>query len=292
MTAPDQLPRLANGLPHQARKRFGQHFLTDRAVIRRIMAAIAPQPDQHLVEIGPGQGALTTALANSGARLDCVELDRDLASFLQHRYRNRELVTIHPQDILQFDLGRLPAPGSGGKSLRVVGNLPYNISTPVLFYLLQYHPLIQDITCMLQLEVVQRLTARRGDSNYGRLGLMARYYCRIEHLFNVPCAAFRPQPRVSSALVRLTPHQHFPVTAKHVATLELVIRTAFSQRRKTLKNSLKSIVSGKLLEQLAIDAEQRPERQSLRDFVLISDALWDERGGAAASTGSSSGNCP
>lgn len=265
---------MTNGRPHQARKRFGQNFLHDQSVIQRIIDAINPQRDDHLLEIGPGQAALTRPLADSGARLDCVELDRDLADFLQKQFNNRDNVTIIQQDILKFDLASLTDGES--RTLRVIGNLPYNISTPVMFHLLKRHPLIRDMVFMLQLEVVQRLAAKPGDKNYGRLGLMTQYYCDVQHLFNVPSAAFTPKPKVSSAIVRLIPHQQFPVSARDVGCLQTVIRTAFNQRRKTLKNSLKAIISEDRLKTLPLEMSQRPENLSLEDYVLISDALSDE----------------
>ncbi len=266
--------KLDDGQRHQARKRFGQNFLHDRAVIARIIDAIAPADTQHLLEIGPGQGALTEALASDSARLDCVELDRDLAAHLESRYGGNERVSIIRQDILKFDLATLTERAG---SLRVVGNLPYNISTPVLFHLIKRHHLIKDMTFMLQLEVVQRLTAKIGEKNYGRLGLMLQYYCQIEHLFNVPSAAFTPKPKVVSSIVRLTPHTVLPSPARDVSCLQLVIRTAFNQRRKTLKNSLKAIISEERLSALPLDLGLRPENLSLADYVSISDIISEQR---------------
>lgn len=262
--------RLGNGKRHQPRKRFGQNFLHDQNVIDRIIDTIDPRPGEHLLEIGPGQGALTRPLSTSGARLDCVELDRDLARYLQSEFAGNDAVTIYQQDILKFDLTQI---AGEAKSLRVIGNLPYNISTPVLFHLLKNHELIRDMTFMLQLEVVQRMTASRDDKNYGRLGLMLQYFCAVEHLFNVPSSAFSPRPKVVSAIVRLTPHKEFPFPAKDVACLQTVIRTAFNQRRKTLKNSLKAIISEERLSELPLDLSLRPENLSLEEYVLISDAL-------------------
>jgi 16S rRNA (adenine1518-N6/adenine1519-N6)-dimethyltransferase len=263
-------PPAGNGLTHQARKRFGQNFLHDTNVIERIIATIGASAEDQLLEIGPGQAALTDLLAESGARLDCVELDRDLAKFLKQRFLGNERVTIHQQDVLKFD-PRTLRPES--HSLRVVGNLPYNISTPVIFHLLKYHGLIRDMVFMLQLEVIQRMVAGPDDKNYGRLGLMLQYYCQVEHLFNVPSAAFTPRPKVVSAIVRLTPHREMPLTAKDPACLETVIRTAFNQRRKTLKNSLKPLFSTEAMAQLPIDTSLRPENLSLADYVVISDKL-------------------
>lgn len=265
---------MANGKPHQARKRFGQNFLHDQGVIQRIVDSINPTEEDHLLEIGPGQGALTRPLADSGAKLDCVELDRDLASYLEQQFARRESVSIIQQDILKFDLTTLTE--SDARTLRVIGNLPYNISTPVMFHLLKSHSMIKDMVFMLQLEVVHRLAAKPGNKNYGRLGLMTQYYCDVQHLFNVPSAAFTPKPKVSSAIVRLVPHREFPVFAKDVGCLQTVIRTAFNQRRKTLKNSLKAIISEESLKALPLEMGQRPENLSLEDYVLISDALSDE----------------
>ncbi|MCH2355657.1 MAG: 16S rRNA (adenine(1518)-N(6)/adenine(1519)-N(6))-dimethyltransferase RsmA [Pseudomonadales bacterium] len=257
-------------MKHRARKHFGQNFLHDRGIIERIIQSIRPQAGDHLLEIGPGQGALTEYLVTANAKLDCVELDRDLAKFLDNLYGSRPGFTLYQEDILKFDLGKLEA---DKHSLRVIGNLPYNISTPVLFYLLKNCALIRDMTFMLQLEVVQRLAAQVGEKNYGRLGLMLQYFCTVEHLFDVSASSFSPQPKVSSAVVRLTPHVKLPLPARSVENLQIVIRTAFSQRRKTLKNSLKSIISEQALRELPLDISLRPENLSLADYVLISDVL-------------------
>ena len=184
--------RMANGQPHQARKRFGQNFLHDQGVIQRIIDAIDPQAGDHLVEIGPGQGALTNPLAQFDAKLDCIELDRDLAAHLQQHYQNNETVQVYQHDMLKFDLEDLLGDNQGAGQLRIIGNLPYNISTPVIFHLLKKHHLIKDMIFMLQLEVVQRLAAKVGEKNYGLLGLMTQYFCDIQHLFNVPSAAYTP----------------------------------------------------------------------------------------------------
>lgn len=261
---------LSTGTSHQARKRFGQNFLHDQQIIDRIIREIAPDGDDHLLEIGPGQGALTKQLARSGARLDCVELDRDLADHLRHQYRDYDNVHIHQQDILKFDIEQI---ATGERPIRVIGNLPYNISTPVLFHLLKFYPLIADMSFMLQLEVVERMSASVGDKSYGRLSLMLQYYCAAEKLFNVPPQAFNPQPKVNSAIVRLSPHAELPLPARDVEQLKLVVRTAFNQRRKTLKNSLKTLISDETLASLAIDSTLRPENFSLADYVKISDAI-------------------
>ncbi len=264
--------RLNTGVSHRARKRFGQNFLHDQGIIDRIIQSVNPKADDHLLEIGPGQGALTSRLASAGAQLDCIELDRDLVDHLSKEYQQSEHVTIHQQDILKTDLQQIADSGAG-KKLRIIGNLPYNISTPVLFHLLKNHSLIKDMVFMLQLEVVQRMSAAVGDKNYGRLGLMLQYYCQVEHLFNVPSSAFTPQPKVSSAIVRLTPHEEPPIQARDVDCLQVVIRTAFNQRRKTLRNSMKTLISAEQLDSLSLDASLRPENLSLADYVMIADSL-------------------
>ena len=265
---------LSTGTAHQARKRFGQNFLHDQQVIDRIISKIGPTSDDHLLEIGPGQGALTKQLAESGARLDCVELDRDLAEHLKYQYRDYDNVHIHQHDILKFDLNDLEP---SGKRLRIIGNLPYNISTPVLFYLLKYYEKIEDMSFMLQLEVVERMSANVGDKNYGRLSLMLQYFCKAQKLFDVSPQAFTPVPKVNSAIVRLTPHKVLPVAAKDPDCLKVVVRTAFNQRRKTLRNSLKTLISDSELSDLEIDLTLRPEKLSLTDYVKISDAISEPK---------------
>ena len=261
---------LSTGTTHQARKRFGQNFLHDQQVIDRIIREIAPTSTDHLLEIGPGQGALTEQLADSGATVDCVELDRDLVEHLRHQYRNYDNVHIHQHDILKFDLNDLEL---SDKRVRIIGNLPYNISTPVLFHLLKYYEKIEDMSFMLQLEVVERMSASVGDKDYGRLSLMLQYFCQAQKLFDVPPQAFTPQPKVNSAIVRLTPHKALPITVKDTDCLKVVVRTAFNQRRKTLKNSLKTLISDSELSDLEIDMTLRPEKLTLTDYVKISDAI-------------------
>lgn len=255
---------------HRARKRFGQNFLQDDNIIRRIVAAIDPRAGEHIVEIGPGQGAITTPLLASGARLDAIEIDRDLAAWLQSRFADITTFSLHQADVLKFDLGSLT---TEPRSLSIVGNLPYNISTPCIFHLLKYQHLIHEMTFMLQLEVVQRLAAQVGDDQYGRLGIMAQYYCQVDHLFDVPPGAFHPQPKVTSAIVRLTPHRQQKLVATDTAMLQDVVRTAFSQRRKTLRNCLKTLISEMQPEDLPVDLSLRPENLSLADYVTLSNTL-------------------
>lgn len=256
---------------HKARKRFGQNFLQDQGIIRRIIRSIGPKDDQHLVEIGPGLGAITEELLDTCGRLDVVELDRDLVPILRTKFFSfADKFTIHEGDALKFDFSELQ---QTDEQMRVVGNLPYNISTPLIFHLLSFADKIEDMHFMLQKEVVDRLAAQAGDNHYGRLGIMAQYYCHVEPLFLVPPEAFDPAPKVDSAIVRLIPYKELPHTAKDVSKLEVVVRTAFNQRRKTLRNNLKPLLSGEEIEQLGIDPGLRPERLTLKEFIAISDYL-------------------
>lgn len=259
-----------DGFRHQARKRFGQNFLHDQNIIQRIVNSIDPKQTDHIVEIGPGQGAITRKLLDSCQHLDAVELDRDLAAYLEETLGSDERFTLHQGDVLKFDFSTLT---DKPRSLRVVGNLPYNISTPCMFHLLNTSALIQDMTFMLQLEVVHRLAAQPGEDHFGRLGLMMQYYCEVEHLFDVPPTAFTPQPKVCSAIVRLTPHRVPPVQVQDVRCLQDVVRVAFTQRRKTLKNSLRTLISEADLNKLPIDMGLRPENLSLADYAMISDSI-------------------
>ena len=255
---------------HQARKRFGQNFLHDAHIIRKIIQAIAPQPGQHLLEIGPGQGALTIPLVNSGATLDVVELDRDLAGWLQNHFADCERFTLHTGDVLKFELHTLT---QLPRSIRVIGNLPYNISTPCLFHLLESEALIDDMTFMLQKEVVQRLAATPDDDEYGRLSVMVQYFCSVEYLFDVPPGAFKPAPKVTSAIVRLVPHRHTKDQAMDSTLLRDLVRTAFSQRRKTLRNCLKPMIGDLDASALPVDLALRPENLTVADYVRLSNAI-------------------
>jgi 16S rRNA (adenine1518-N6/adenine1519-N6)-dimethyltransferase len=254
---------------HIPRKRFGQNFLRDDGVISRIAGAIHPQPSDHLVEIGPGQGALTESLIGSGCQLDVIELDRDLVPGLLAAFSIHSRFKLHSADALKFDYASLAA---GGEQLRVVGNLPYNISTPLIFKLLENATIIQDMHFMLQLEVVERLAASPGSKAWGRLGIMAQYQCQVEHLFDVPPEAFNPPPKVQSAIVRLSPWQTSPWPDCDQATLRQVVQAAFAQRRKTLRNNMKGIIDGDRLEALDIDPGARAETLELTQFIDITNA--------------------
>lgn len=257
--------------PHRARKRFGQNFLHDPGVIDRIHRAIAPRPGQHLVEIGPGQGAITQGLLASGAQLDVVELDNDLHPILLARFGHLPNFCLHKGDALKFDFTAL----AGSEPLRVVGNLPYNISTPLMFHLLSQSARIRDMHFMLQKEVVQRLAASVGGGHYGRLGIMVQYYCHVEHLFDVGPGAFSPAPKVESAIVRLTPHRELPYPARDPATLERVVREAFNQRRKTLRNTLRPLLDADSIAAEGLDPGLRPEQVDLAGFVRLANRLAD-----------------
>lgn len=255
---------------HRARKRFGQNFLHDAGIIHRILRAIHARPDQHLLEIGPGQGAITEGLLGSDARLDVIELDQDLIPLLKMRFGLDPKFTLHQGDALKFDFARLV---EGGEKLRVVGNLPYNISTPLIFHLLDHAAVIEDMHFMLQKEVVERMAAGPGGGDWGRLSIMVQYHCRVEHLFNVGPGAFNPPPKVDSAIVRLVPHAVLPHPAKDHRLLERVVREAFNQRRKTLRNTLKNLLDAQAIEAAGVDGSLRPEQLDLAAFVRLADQL-------------------
>ncbi len=257
---------------HRPRKRFGQNFLRDPGIIQRLVRAIDPKADEHLVEIGPGRGALTEPLAASGCRLDVIELDRDLVAGLLAAFCRNPRFKLHNADALRFDFRTLAA---GGQRLRVVGNLPYNISTPLIFHLLAQAGCIHDMHFMLQLEVVERLAAAPGGKHWGRLGIMAQYLCDVEKLFEVPPEAFHPRPQVQSAIVRLTPRATRPWPACDEERLRQLVQAAFAQRRKTLRNNLKGLIDTGQLEQLGIDPGCRAETLAIGQFIEITNALHD-----------------
>lgn len=255
---------------HRARKRFGQNFLHDQHIIARIVRAITPQAGQVLIEIGPGQAALTQPLLDASGQLTAIEIDRDLAAALRARFPPETGLRLIEADVLDVDFDAL-APGPA--SLRIVGNLPYNISTPLLFHLLRHHGLIHDMVFMLQLEVVQRLAAQPGSADYGRLSVMMQYYCQVEMLFKVPPGAFMPQPKVDSAIVKLTPWRPLPWPAVNTDSFAQVVKAAFSQRRKTLRNTLKPLFTADVLQQLPVDLGQRAENLAVGDYVRIAAIL-------------------
>ncbi|MCM2130182.1 16S rRNA (adenine(1518)-N(6)/adenine(1519)-N(6))-dimethyltransferase RsmA [Larsenimonas rhizosphaerae] len=256
--------------PHRARKRFGQNFLRDTGIIDRLVRAIHPVEGDRLVEIGPGQGAITQGLLDGAQALDVIELDRDLVPGLRTQFFNYPEFRIHQADALAFDFRSLVSPG---EQLRVVGNLPYNISTPLIFKLLEVNDIVRDMHFMLQKEVVARLASQPDSGQWGRLSIMAQYFCRVDHLFDVPPEAFVPRPKVDSAIVRLTPYATRPHQAHDMTVFASVVKQAFSQRRKTLRNNLKTIISAEQMEALSINPTRRPETLSLEEYVRLANAL-------------------
>ena len=249
---------------HRARKRFGQNFLSDPNIIRKIIDAIRPVAEERMVEIGPGLGAMTEPLIERLGHLHVVEIDRDLIAKLKTRYRPEQL-TIHEGDALKFDFGTLGAP------LRVVGNLPYNISTPLLFHLAEFAPQVSDMTFMLQKEVVMRMVAEPGGEDYGRLSVMLQYRFRMGRLFDVPPGAFRPAPKVTSSIVRMVPLPAEALQARDEVLLERIVAAAFGQRRKTLRNTLRDFLGEEDFAALSLDAGLRGERLTVADYVAIAN---------------------
>lgn len=249
---------------HRARKRFGQNFLVDGNIIRKIVAAIDPKPDQVIVEIGPGLGAMTRPVSEKLDRLHVVEIDRDLAQ----RLREGDLapkLEIHETDALKFDFGTL------GPDLRVIGNLPYNISSPLLFHLAEHAERIRDMTFMLQKEVVDRIVAAPDTDEYGRLSVMLQYRFECAHLFDVPPGAFRPAPKVMSAIVHLKPRPVEQLTARDPLLMSAIVKAAFGQRRKTLRNTLREHLDVADWEALGIDPSRRGETLEVADYVRIAN---------------------
>ncbi len=251
---------------HQPRKRFGQNFLQKQEVIDDILHAIGPQPDDLMVEIGPGLGALTTPLAKALKQLHVIELDRDIVKMLQEKQAGGNVV-IHEGDALKFDFACL------GKNLRVVGNLPYNISTPLLFHLAEHIASVRDIHAMLQKEVVERMVAAPDSSAYGRLSVALQYRFEMEKVLDVGPDAFYPQPKVQSAVIRMTPRQKREPAAVDEALFARIVTTAFSQRRKTLRNTLRNVLEISDFEALSINPSARAETLSVSDFVRIANRL-------------------
>jgi len=251
---------------HIAKKRFGQNFLTDQAVIDSLVSAIAPQPDDLMVEIGPGLGALTKPLLQKLKLLHVVEVDRDIISWMQKEYAKNSII-IHNSDALKFDFSTL------GKRIRVTGNLPYNISTPILFHLLDNISHIIDMHFMLQKEVIERMVAAPSSAAYGRLSVMLQYRLQMEYLFTVPPEAFDPAPKVESAFVRCVPYSVLPHIAKDEILFAKVVTAAFGQRRKTLRNTLKGLLDDDGFTVLGLDSQLRAENLSVAEFVAIANYL-------------------
>lgn len=256
---------------HRARKRFGQNFLSDPNIIRKIVDAIRPQPGDIMVEIGPGLGAMTTPIVERLGHLNVVEIDRDLIARLKKAHPPAQL-TIHEGDALKFDFATLGTP------LRVVGNLPYNISTPLLFHLAEFAGGVRDMHFMLQKEVVMRMAAEADTSDYGRLSVMLQYRFAMERLFDVPPGAFRPEPKVTSSIVRMVPLSDERPLATDEVLFGRIVAAAFGQRRKTLRNTLREFLDDTGFNALGIDPGLRGERLTVADYVAIANYVADNQG--------------
>ena len=274
---------------HKARKRFGQNFLHDPHVIQQIINAINPAAEQTLVEIGPGLGAITLSLLQFVDKLEAIELDRDLIPLLQEKLQRKAQqipkkdpqqlgkLIIHEADALTFEYCTL---ADNEKKLRLTGNLPYNISTPLLLHLLKQTHCIQDMHFMLQKEVVDRIVASPGNKDYGRLSVIIQYHCITKSLFKISPGAFSPPPKVESAFIRLVPYEKPPCMAKDITLLEQVTSKAFGQRRKTLRNSLKGLLTEDQISALDIDPTQRAETLTIKQYVALSNQLFLDQSGS------------
>ncbi|MDC1144504.1 16S rRNA (adenine(1518)-N(6)/adenine(1519)-N(6))-dimethyltransferase RsmA [Porticoccaceae bacterium] len=254
---------------HQARKRFGQNFLVDQQIIAQIVSAINPKAEDNLIEIGPGMAAITEHLIKYCPAMSVLELDRDLVAFLQEKFAHNDQFTVHSGDALKTDFAQFHQ----GRELRLVGNLPYNISTPLLFHLLEVGHLIKDMHFMLQREVVDRIGAAPGTKAYGRLSVMIQYYCRVSPLIPVPPQAFQPAPKVQSAVVRLKPHKILPAVCHNETLLSQIVSQCFQQRRKTLRNGLRAYAQH--LDNVAevIDLSRRAEQLAVAEFVTLTNSI-------------------
>lgn len=259
-----------NSYEQQAKKRFGQHFLHDRGVIERMLRALNLTPTDRVVEIGPGPGALTFPLLERLPQLDVVEIDRDVIAWWQQQPSAQGKLTIHALDALKLDVQNLRG---DSEPLRIVGNLPYNISTPLLFHLLEQGSHIRDMLFMLQKEVVDRITATPDSNDYGRLSVMIQYFCETSYLMKVGPGAFNPPPKVDSAVVYLKPWANLPYPAKNLPSFAQLVAQAFAQRRKTLRNTMKGLVTAEQMESLGIDPTRRAETLAVKDFVNLANLI-------------------
>jgi len=259
-------------LGHQAKKRFGQNFLNNEMVIEKIVDAINPEPTDNLVEIGPGLGALTEPVVERAGELSVVELDRDLAHRLRHHPFLAPKLTIFEADALSFDFASLIKPD---QPLRIFGNLPYNISTPLIFHLLTFKDKVKDMHFMLQKEVVQRMASGHNSKSFGRLSIMTQYQCEVIPVMEIGPEHFTPAPKVDSAIVRLVPHKTIKNPVKDIKMLNTVCLTAFNQRRKTIRNSFKKLIPVDALVSLGIDPTLRPENLSVDDFIMLANYVSD-----------------
>ncbi|AWV08127.1 16S rRNA (adenine(1518)-N(6)/adenine(1519)-N(6))-dimethyltransferase RsmA [Marilutibacter maris] len=267
-TDPARAP--SKGFSAEAKKSLGQHFLHERGIIDRIVRAVNPKPDDRLVEIGPGQGAITFPLLDAHGRLTVIEFDRDLIFPLTEAAREHGTLRVIHRNVLEVDFTALA--GEEGP-LRLVGNLPYNLSSPILFHALEHAAVIRDMTFMLQKEVVDRMAAGPGSKTYGRLSVMLQAYCEVTPLFSVPPGAFRPPPKVDSAVVRLLPRAPETIGIDDPARFAAVVRDAFGQRRKTLRNALSQQCDSERIEAAGIRPDLRAEQLEVADFVRLANAL-------------------
>jgi len=253
-------------MKHVAKKKFGQNFLKDSSIIHAIIQSIQPLQDDLLVEIGPGLGALTKPLLEKTKHLFAIELDRDIVNWMQNQY-SKNNITIFNEDVLNFNFNQFD------KKIRIIGNLPYNISTPILFKCIEDIKIISDLHFMLQKEVVDRMIAAPSSSEYGRLSVMLQYYFAMEHLVHVPKESFDPEPKVESSFVRLIPYDNYPFVANNIVQFGKIVKEAFSQRRKTIRNTLKNFMNANDFENIDINPQLRAENLSVSDFVKISNYL-------------------
>ena len=253
-------------MKHVAKKKFGQNFLKDSSIIHAIIQSIQPLQNDLLVEIGPGLGALTKPLLEKTKHLFAIELDRDIVNWMQNQY-SKNNITIFNEDVLNFNFHQFD------KKIRIVGNLPYNISTPILFKCIEDIKIIADLHFMLQKEVVDRMIAAPSSSEYGRLSVMLQYYFAMEHLVHVPKESFDPEPKVESSFVRLIPYDNYPFVANNIDQFGKIVKEAFSQRRKTIRNTLKNFMNANDFENIDINPQLRAENLSVSDFVKISNYL-------------------
>ena len=252
---------------HHTKKRFGQHFLIDQQIVHAIVSNINPKPDDVIIEIGPGNGVLTKPIAQSKPNLHIIELDRDLIPTLERKFSHYPNISIHQGDALKFDYSSI------GKKLRIIGNLPYNISTPLMFHLIQFKNNIYDQHFMLQKEVANRLAASPGGKNYGRLSIMFGTYMDTYNLFDVPAKAFNPAPRVISSVVKIKPKSNNQIIIKNPAILSKIVTQAFSQRRKTLRNSLKGLISDKIMIEMDLSPSQRAEEVPILTWSKLANTI-------------------
>ncbi len=261
-------------LGHRARKRFGQNFLNDAGIIDKIVTAIDPKPGENLVEIGPGLGAITEPVADLSEQLTVVELDKDLAERLIHHPFLGPKLTVHQGDAMKFDFASLI---TDERKLKIFGNLPYNVSTPLLFHLFEFCDHVEHMHFMLQKEVVKRMVASPNSKAYGRLSVMTQYYCHAMPVIEVPPECFKPAPKVDSAVIRLMPKAPEQRTAKSVKLLNTVCLEAFNQRRKTIRNSLSNLLTAEEIEGLGLDLKLRAENLSLDTFIKIANWIYDNK---------------